>query len=118
RVPRGLFAPTLLTVAAATLAVVLLSGSVFIAVVGVVVFAAGLMAYPPVMQSYLMDTFPTDSMGGDLGAMRSIYIGLGAFGPTYVGAVTDAISITTAFAGLVVALVVSAGVILSLEVSG
>ena len=114
-VPRGLFAPALLVVAALTLAGVLTTSSVLAAVVGVVVFAAGLMAYPPVMQSYLMDTFPTDSMGGDLGAMRSIYIGLGALGPTYVGAVTDAISVTTAFAGLVVALVLSAGIILTLE---
>lgn len=117
-VPRGLFAPALLGVAATTLAGVLLTGSTLVATMGVVVFAAGLMAYPPVMQSYLMDTFPTDSMGGDLGAMRSIYIGLGALGPTYVGVVTDAISITTAFGGLVVALVLSAGIILSLEVGG
>lgn len=117
-VRRGLFAPALLLVAAITMAGVVRTSSPTVAIVGIIVFAAGLMAYPPVMQSYLMDTFPTDSMGGDLGAMRSIYIGLGALGPTYVGAVADAVTITTAFGGLVIALVASAVIILSLEVGG
>ena len=62
------------------------------------------MAYRPVMQAYLMDSFPTDSMGGDLGAMRTVYIGLGALGPTYVGAVAELLDFRGAFAGIVASL--------------
>jgi len=64
-----------------------------------------------VMQSYLMDAFPDDSAGGDLGAMRTVYIGLGALGPTYVGTVATAADYRVAFWGLVVALLASAGLV-------
>jgi predicted MFS family arabinose efflux permease len=113
RVPRGLLAPAVLGVAAAMLAGVVLAASPLVTTVAVAGFAAGLMAYPPVMQAYLMDSFPTDSMGGDLGAMRTIYIGIGALGPTYVGVVADAVDFTTAFTGLVGCLLASALVILA-----
>jgi MFS family permease len=79
------------------------------------VFAVGLMAFPPVMQAYLMDIFPAESMGGDLGAMRTIYIGFGSIGPTYVGYVAGVRSYIWAFAGLVVCMLVSAGVVISVE---
>jgi predicted MFS family arabinose efflux permease len=113
RVPRALLAPAVLVVAAAALAGVVLAGTPLAATAGVVAFAAGLMAFPPVMQAYLMDSFPTDSMGGDLGAMRTVYIGLGALGPTYVGAVADAVGFRAAFLGLVACLVASSALIVS-----
>jgi MFS family permease len=69
-----------------------------------VAFAAGLMSFPPVMQSFLMDAFPTDTMGADLGFARSTYIGIGALGPTYVGVVAERASYIVAFGGLVVLL--------------
>jgi len=111
RVPRGLLAPGVLVVAAAALVVVVLSSTPAIALGGIAVFAAGLMAYPPVMQAYLMDSFPGDSMGGDLGAMRSVYIGIGSLGATYVGVVAQYVDYDTAFAGLVGCLLVSSTVI-------
>lgn len=114
RVPRGLLAPAVLVVAAAMLTVVVLSSTQTAVLVAVACFAAGLMAFPPVMQAYLMDSFPTDSMGGDLGAMRSLYIGFGALGPTYVGAVADLLSYQVAFAGLVGCLLLSGLVIVFL----
>ena len=114
RVPRALFTPAVLAVAAAMLAGVLLATEPLVVTAAVVCFAAGLMAYPPVMQAYLMDSFPTDSMGGDLGAMRTVYIGVGSLGPTYVGLVADAVDYTTAFAGLVGCLLVSSLLILTL----
>ena len=104
-------APGALLVGAITLAVVILVGTPAFVIAGVVVFAAGLMAYPPVMQAFLMDTFPTESMGGDLGGMRTIYIGLGALGPTVVGAIADYADYTIAFTGLVGCLLVSSAVI-------
>lgn len=79
------------------------------------VFAAGLMSYPPVMQAFLMDIFPDESMGGDLGGMRTFYIGLGSLGPTYVGYVADIESYTIAFVGLVACLLLSASIIAVFE---
>ncbi|WP_227374859.1 MFS transporter [Haladaptatus halobius] len=111
RISRPVVAAGALTLAATTLAALLLaSGTLAIAGI-VVVFAAGLMAYPPVMQAFLMDAFPDGSMGGDLGATRTVYIGLGSLGPTYVGFVAGRVSYVTAFAGLLGCLVVSAAVV-------
>jgi predicted MFS family arabinose efflux permease len=112
-VPRGLLAPVVLALAAAALAGVILATTPVVTTAVVACFAAGLMAYPPVMQAYLMDSFPTDSMGGDLGAMRTVYIGVGALGPTYVGVVADALDYATAFAGLVGCLLASSLLILA-----
>jgi len=114
RLPRGLLAPAVLAVAAAMLAGVVLATTPLLATVAVAGFAAGLMAYPPVMQAYLMDSFPAESMGGDLGAMRTVYIGIGALGPTYVGAVADLVDFTTAFTGLVGCLLASSLLIVTL----
>ena len=104
-------APAALLVGAVTLGGVILIDVPILVIAGIVIFAAGLMAYPPVMQAFLMDTFPTESMGGDLGGMRTIYIGLGALGPTVVGAVADYFDYTVAFTGLVGCLLVSSAVI-------
>jgi len=112
RVPRGLLAASLLTLAAVTMAVVLVVRSPLLVGLGVVVFAAGLMAFPPVMQAFLMDAFPTASMGGDLGGMRSMYVAVGALGPTLVGLVADATSFTVGFALLVGCLAVSTVLVL------
>ena len=113
RLPRGLVAPATLAAAAAALAAVVFASTPPLVMAAVACFAAGLMAYPPVMQAYLMDSFPTDSMGGDLGAMRTFYIGVGALGPTYVGAVAEAFDYRTAFVGLVGCLVASTAIILT-----
>lgn len=111
RIPRPVLAPMVCGVGAVALLVVVIAQSSIGVLVGTVVFAAGLMAFPPVMQAYLMDTFPADSAGGDLGAIRSVYIGLGAFGTTYVGVVADWMSYRLAFLGLAAMLGVSAVVV-------
>ncbi len=113
RVPRGLLAPAVLAVAAAALSVVVFSSTSLVVLAGVAVFAAGLMAYPPVMQAHLMDSFPSDSMGGDLGAMRSLYIGIGSLGSTYVGAAGQFLSYDIAFTGLIGCLLLSSLVIVT-----
>ena len=110
-VPRTLLAPVLLVLAAGSLGVVVAAPGPFVAVAGVVVFAVGLMAFPPVMQSYLMDTFPDESAGGDLGAYRTIYIGLGALGPTYVGAVAETVDYRLAFLGILACLATSGALV-------
>lgn len=104
-----------LLLGAASMAVVVRSTAGPVVAVGVLLFAAGLMAYPPVMQAFLMDVFPTESMGGDLGGARTVYIGIGSLGPTYVGIVADRAGFRYAFAGLIGCLVVSGLVILALD---
>ncbi|MFW5934799.1 MAG: MFS transporter [Halolamina sp.] len=111
RVPRGLLSAGMLLVAAGALVAVVVSSAPVVALGGVAVFAAGLMAYPPVMQAYLMDSFPDDSMAGDFGAMRSVYIGIGSLGATYVGVVAQYVDYDIAFTGLVGCLLVSSAVI-------
>lgn len=88
-------------VAIGGLIVLIAAGNAVIAVLGVAVVATGLRAYPPVMQAYLIGLFPNDSMGGDLGAMKTIWTGIGSFAPTYVGVVATRWSYELAFAGFV-----------------
>jgi MFS family permease len=94
-------------VAAASLAVgiaglsgVIALGTDLLVVGAVVAFAAGFMAFPPVMQTYLMTTFPDDSMGGDMGATRTVYLGVGSLGPAFVGFVAERGGYAPAFAAL------------------
>lgn len=101
RFSRERLAPALLALAAGALTAVIFAKGALAVTVTVACFAAGLLAYPPVMQAFFMDSFPTDSMAGDLGAMRSVYIGFGATGPLYVGVVADAVDYSPAFIGLV-----------------
>lgn len=77
-------------------------------------FAAGLMAYPPVMIAYLMKVFSSETMGGDYGSFRTCFIGFASLGPTYVGYVGDVYSYTVAFATLGVCLAVSLLIIVAL----
>lgn len=93
--------------------VVALSSSVV--VVGmVVVFSTGFMAFSPVMQAFLMRTFPDASMGGDMGATRTVYLGVGALGPAAVGYVADVASYTAAFAGLALCLLASTVILVAM----
>jgi predicted MFS family arabinose efflux permease len=111
RVPRRTITVGALLLGAGSLAVVVVAETPLVAVAAVVAFAAGLMSFPPVMQSYLMDAFPAASAGGDLGAMRTVYIGLGALGPTAVGTVATVADYQVAFSGLVGALLVCAALV-------
>lgn len=90
----------------------LAADSPWLVMVGIVLLAAGLMAYPPVIQAYLMGLFPNTNLGGDFGAFKSVYTGVGSLGPAYVGFVAERASYATAFAGLIVCLV--AGVAITL----
>lgn len=104
-----------LVVGAAALAATVAVEAPALVAASVVVFAAGLMAFPPAMQAHLMDAFPDASMGGDLGAARTVYIGLGSLGPTYVGFVAERAGYVPAFAGLVACLLVAAALVFALE---
>lgn len=83
------------------LAILISATSIPMAVLGTVGFALGHRSFPPVMQAYLMDRFPDESMAGDLGAIRTVYIALGSLGPTYVGYMATQMSYTTAYSGFI-----------------
>ncbi|MFB6301267.1 MAG: MFS transporter [Haloferacaceae archaeon] len=110
RVPRQAVASGSVLVAAAGLAGLVLAPSPAVALVAVVAYAVGLRSYSPAMQAYLMDVFDDDSRGGDLGAMRTVYMGVGSLGPAYVGFVAGRAGYVPAYAGAVAALLLSAAI--------
>lgn len=93
------------------LAILIVAASFSAILVGIVLYAAGLMAFTPVLQAYLMDIFPDTSKGGDLGAFKTVYEGLSSVGPTYVGVVAGLGSYTLAFGGFLVCLAASASIL-------
>lgn len=74
----------------------------------VVVLAVGVRSFPPVMQAFVFELFPSDSLAGDFGALKTAYAGIGSLGPFYVGVVTSAFGYTEALLGYVVVLLVAA----------
>jgi len=84
---------------------------------GIAGFALSKAVFPPVMQAHLMDVFPNASMAGDLGASRTVYIGIGSLGPAYVGFVAGPFGYPVAFAGFVVALLASGSILLGLDLT-
>ena len=67
---------------------------------GLVVFAVGLTAVWPVMYVYLMDVLTTETIGSDLGVLRTIYLAVGSLGPAYVGTVATYFGYSVSFASL------------------
>lgn len=114
RFTRASVAAGALTLGAGALGWLVVAQSSLAVAVAVVAFSVGLMSYPPVIQAYLMDLFPNDSMGGDLGATRTIYLGLGSLGPTYIGFVAERASYDLAFVGLLGCLICCAVIVLGL----
>lgn len=83
--------------------------AVMVAVVG---FSVGLMAFPPVMQSHLIDVFPDANRGSDLGTVRTVYMLVGSLGPSITGYLANRYSYAVAFGALLVALSVTGAVVL------
>ena len=98
-------------VAAAGLAGIVAAPSAPVTVLAVVVFAGGILGFPPVMQAHLMDAFPDESMGRDFGGFKTVYLAAGSVGPAFVGYVAAAWGYAPAFLTLVGCLVASAAVI-------
>ncbi|KAB1198958.1 MULTISPECIES: MFS transporter [Haloferax] len=81
---------------------------IFLAVVGL---ALGYKMEFPLADAIIFDNAPEEDRGADLGAARAFFLGANAIGPAYVGVVATYLSYVAAFAGLVVALVVAAGLL-------
>lgn len=76
-------------------------------ILGVLLFALGMTGFWPGMNAYVLALFPDDSMGGDFGALGTVYLGVGSLGPVYVGTVAEQVSYPAAFASLLPCLLVS-----------
>jgi MFS family permease len=85
--------------AAAGLSVVVVTRGLALMLLGVAVTGIGLAAFWPVTNAYLMGLFPARSMGGDLGAVRTLSLIVGSFGPAYVGVVAGTSGYAAAFLG-------------------
>lgn len=100
RVPRLAIVGGGTLVASVSLLLLVLAPNFATAIAAVVCYAIGQRAFPPPFNAYLMDQFPDDSMGGDLGAMRTVYLGFGSLGPAYVGFVAGQLGYDVAFASI------------------
>jgi len=96
-----------LAISSVGLLALLWSSSLLLIAVAVVTFATGIRSFPPVMQAFLLDMFPEESMAGDYGGAKAIYSGIGSLGPFYVGVIAERTSYTVAFAGFLPCLIVA-----------
>ncbi|RQH01491.1 MFS transporter [Natrarchaeobius oligotrophus] len=111
RFPRQRVATVGMLVGAAALAVLMLSNSVAGILVGIVLFSVGYKTQFPVIDALLMDAAPDGNMGGDLGAARTVFLGVGSLGPAFVGVTADRFDYTVAFVGLTVSLFAAAAIL-------
>lgn len=80
---------------------VLIVGSVrLVEIGGLVVFAAGLAAFWPVMTAHGMNTLPNQSRGGDWGAITAVFLIAESLGSTFVGLVVERGSYDLAYGAL------------------
>jgi predicted MFS family arabinose efflux permease len=100
RVPRPLVAGGSLVLAGGGLAAVVAAPVKWMVIGGVVVYALGQRSVPPALQAFLMDRFPDESMGGDLGAVRTVYMTVGSLGPGYTGFVASTTGFVPAYVSL------------------
>lgn len=118
RLPRRYVGGGGLVLSAGGVVVLLVTSSAIGAIPGILLAALGQKAFPPSIQAYLMDVFPDSTMGGDLGATRTVYLVLGSLGPTYIGYVASRWNYDLAFAGFVVCLLVAGTIMIGLSVTG
>lgn len=111
RVPRRSVAVGGLSLAAVALVAVAVTDALVPLSVAIALFALGYKAQFPVVDAVLLDAAPDANVGGDLGAARALFLGVGALGPVYMGVVSTAWGYPLAFAGLVGCLVASAAII-------
>lgn len=76
---------------------------------GVGVAAVGLRGVWPVVNAHVVGLFPEATYAGDFGAARTVFLGLGSLGSTYVGLTAEASTYGAAFVGLGGCLVLSLG---------
>ena len=94
--------------AAAALGGLVVADSTVAVAATIVVFALGYKTQFPVIDAILLDAAPDADAGADLGAARTLFLGIGSLGPAFVGTVADRLDFTVAFAALAGLLVAAA----------
>ena len=90
----------------------ILTSNSLMVLLGVAVFAFGQRGVAPPLQAYLMDTFAEDSMAGDLGAFRGLYMAAGSLGPVYTGFLSGVFGFIPAYATLLILYLVGSAILL------
>lgn len=101
-----------LALGAAGLGLLIIAPLELIAVAGVIIYALGYRGVAPALQAYLMDTFPDQSMAGDLGAMRTIYLLIGSLGPGYAGLTASLFGFIPAYTSFLLFYLIGATILL------
>lgn len=118
RVSRLVVVSGVILISAISLGLLVVAPVSAVAIVAVIGFAVGQRAFGPPLQAFLMDEFPDESMGGDLGATRAVASVIGSLSPAYVGFVASNVSYTAAYASLIVCLLSAVVVVSYLLLSG
>lgn len=100
-----------LIVSGAGLGVLLVATSPLVVVGAIVLYSVGQKAFRPPMEAYLLESLPDSNLGGDLGATRSVYLGIGSLSPTFIGYLATVANFRVAYATLLVCLLISAGIV-------
>lgn len=111
RFPRLLVSIAGLLVAAAGLAIIILASSLAIVALGTVLTAVGYKTQFPIADAAVIEAAPAESVGGDLGAARGVFLTANAIGPGFVGIVAGVAGYALAFWGLAGAFVLGAAVL-------
>ncbi|MDX1744658.1 MAG: MFS transporter [Halobacteriales archaeon] len=93
-------AATATTTCALGLFVLIIGTTRPVELIGLVVFAAGLAAFWPVMTAHGMNTLPDESRGGDWGAVTATFLVAESLGSTFVGVVVERASYDLAYSAL------------------
>ncbi len=97
-----------LILAAGGLAVILLTTVLPVILLGTVIVAIGYKIQFPIVDAIVIESAATENVGGDLGAVRAVFLLGNAIGPGFVGIVADLTSFRVAFWFLTVILLCSA----------
>lgn len=100
-----------LAVAVAGVMIVTIGTTAPIVVSGVGLASLGLWGFTPVMQAVFLEAVATESMGGDFGALKTVYGGIGSTGPSLFGVLVSQGSYRIAFLALAGCLLVCIGIL-------
>lgn len=114
-VPRLYVASAALFIAGVGLLVLVHIKVFWLIIIGVLVFAAGTRGVTPPLESFLMDRFPDDEMGGDFGAIRTLYLLVGSIGPGFAGFSASTIGYVPAFSSFVVFFLIGSGILVGIS---
>jgi predicted MFS family arabinose efflux permease len=64
---------------------------------GTITFAFGMLIFWPVMTAELINELSAETAGGDYGALRSIFFGVGSLGPLWIGTIAAQASYAQAY---------------------